>query len=340
MSKVDSRKSELGFYQPSPPQKGPQRPSLREGFKEPQRPLLCEGSKEHQNQRHTLHCVGGSNDCCSRETPNVTLVCDDAPLSIVGWWQCRTPNETFQMRFLSNSKKFTQFAWLCATTMIQTPHGAGVSEALFVAVMVGNTPNTAVVPLASSILLTNLPLSHSFFQCTSWAGGVSLTALLAYWWKILKMRIVIGRSRTMLHSSTRELMTGRTHRSFCCWNPMNSYLLFRFFWSHSVGVVLCSWWVGQILPYHEMSLSTLSFIASRTFFRSLLKPPFHRIRPFGLPYHLRFASILHGHRESKMVRKSRHMYGKISKNFTNINGVKFNLPDEINTNLYPYEESL
>ena len=49
---------------------------------------------------------------------------------------------------------------------------------LVVAVMVGNTPNTTVVPLAST-LLTNLSLSHSVFQCTSQVDGVSLTALLA-----------------------------------------------------------------------------------------------------------------------------------------------------------------
>ena len=49
----------------------------------------------------------------------------------------------------------------------QTPQRAGVSGALFVAVMVGDGPNTTVVPLASSILFTNLPLSHSVFQCTS-----------------------------------------------------------------------------------------------------------------------------------------------------------------------------
>ena len=30
---MDSGQLELGFYQPSPPQKGPQRPLLREGFK-------------------------------------------------------------------------------------------------------------------------------------------------------------------------------------------------------------------------------------------------------------------------------------------------------------------
>ena len=52
---------------------------------------------------------------------------------------------------------------------------------LFVAVMVGDAPDTAVVPLASSTLLTNLSFSHSVFQCTSLVGGVSLTALLAYW---------------------------------------------------------------------------------------------------------------------------------------------------------------
>ena len=48
---------------------------------------------------------------------------------------------------------------------------------LIVVMMVGNTPNTTVVPLAST-LLTNLSLFHSVFQCTSWAWGVSLTALL------------------------------------------------------------------------------------------------------------------------------------------------------------------
>ena len=37
---------------------------------------------------------------------------------------------------------------------------------LIVVVMVGNVPNTAVAPLASSTFLTNLPLSHSAFQCT------------------------------------------------------------------------------------------------------------------------------------------------------------------------------
>ena len=50
---------------------------------------------------------------------------------------------------------------------IQTPHGVGVSEAHFVAVMVGNATDTTVVPFASSTLLTNLSLSHSVFQCTS-----------------------------------------------------------------------------------------------------------------------------------------------------------------------------
>ena len=48
------------------------------------------------------------------------------------------------------------------------------------AVMVGNKPNATVVPLASSTLLTNLPMSQSVFQCTLCAGGVSLTALLAH----------------------------------------------------------------------------------------------------------------------------------------------------------------
>ena len=49
--------------------------------------------------------------------------------------------------------------------MFQTPHGAGLFVTLFVVVMVGDTPNTAVVPLAST-LLTNPTLSHSVFQCT------------------------------------------------------------------------------------------------------------------------------------------------------------------------------
>ena len=46
---------------------------------------------------------------------------------------------------------------------IQTPHGAGVSVALFVAVMVGETPNSAVV-LFTFAFLTNLAMSHSGFQ--------------------------------------------------------------------------------------------------------------------------------------------------------------------------------
>ena len=58
----------------------------------------------------------------------------------------------------------SQCEWTCGT--IGTPHGVGVSVALFVAVMVGNAPNTTVVPLAFT-LHTNLPLSHSVFQCTS-----------------------------------------------------------------------------------------------------------------------------------------------------------------------------